>query len=66
MIDNFSGIILGSDSFSIYNEKGIRNPFFLLNFSSLFTQEKKIYIYIPLKHTLPKGFKGDFKEIIHY
>lgn len=66
MIDNFPGAILGSESFSIFDLEGKRHPYFSLNFSSLFSNDKKLYMYIPHGQPLPIGFKGSLKEIIHY
>lgn len=66
MIGDFPGTTLGSDSFSIFDIEGKKHPYFSLNFTSLFTKDKKLFMYIPYGQTLPIGFKGNFKEIIYY
>ncbi len=66
MLDDYPGGILGADSFSIFTKEGAIRPFFSLDLSALFAKDKNIYMYIPTKSVLPKGFVGEFKEVINY
>jgi len=66
MISNFPGVSIGADSFSIFNKEGQKENFFSLDFTAIFSNEKKLYIYIPKQSSLPKGLKGKFEQIITY
>lgn len=62
----FSGIVLGAESFSIYNESAQRVPYRVLNFEQLVGKEKKLNLFVPQHVSRPKGFKGTFKHIFYY
>jgi hypothetical protein len=62
----FNGIVLGAESFSVYNNKGIKVPFRVLDFDSIIGKNREINLLLPQKSSRPKGFQGTFKNIFYY
>jgi hypothetical protein len=62
----FTGDILGVESFSRYSINGQVKPLLFIDLEKIFNSQQKVYIYLPQQSSLPKGILGTFEEIYYY